>query len=157
MKTLLIATVVGLSLAQVWSAPTDEHLKAATGGKTQTPKFEVEWRFNVDWKDVKGTTPLNEKEAGKYLGKVVWISIGYQNQDGEIIGWKHRCGTITTYSRKEGIQVDLIDSDDTASLPSAPHVFRPRPGGVFRLSESRNIENPDYLAIWYCTKLSPSK
>ncbi len=117
------------------------------------PEFAVEWKANVNWKNIKGLPKINEAQSKLYIGKVVWITVAYKNEDeDEIVGYKHWAGTITTYSNAEGIQVDLFDSEGKAFLPPGPNVIWPAGPGkmVVRLNSGREVHNPDFEAAWIC-------
>ena len=114
--------------------------------------------FSSDWTKDNGVPSVDETTAEQYIGKVVLIGITYENSDGEITGRQQWAGTIKTYSNREGIQVDLFDSDEFCALPPLPDAIKPAKPGVYRLkSTGREIEDPDYLATWICTAPEPRK
>lgn len=94
---------------------------------------------------------IDETEAPEYLGKVVLIGVTYLDHEEKLLGQKQWVGTISTFSRKEGIRIRLRDSDEPCGLPPDKRGLRKAPPGSYRLrSTGEVIENPDYLATWTC-------
>ena len=128
-----------------WGEPSNEDHKSKKNMKKDAPGFTDNWKKDGD------IPAVDETKADQYIGKVVLIGITYENADGEITGRQQWAGVIKSYSNKEGIQVDLFDSDEFCALPPWSDAIQPAKPGVYRLkSTGRKIKDPDYLATWIC-------
>jgi hypothetical protein len=150
MKFALTATLAGLVVSTACCRPTDKEKDADKIMNKDAPGFTADWKKDGDM------PPVDETKADQYVGKVVLIGVTYENAKGEISGRQQWAGIIKTYSNKEGIQVDLFDSEEFCALPPWPDAISPAKPGVYRLkSTGREIEDPDYLATWICTAPDP--
>jgi hypothetical protein len=101
---------------------------------------------------------IDDSKAPEYIGKTVLLGITYLDHDKKLIEQKQWIGTISKFSQKEGIKIDLKNSDKPYCLPPDERGIRTAPPGVYRLhSTGEEIVNPDYLATWICTKPDPKK
>lgn len=101
---------------------------------------------------------IDEAEAPEYIGKVVLLGVTYLDHEDKLLGQKQWVGTISMFSKKEGIQIKLLGSDEPCGLPPDKRGIRKAPPGSYRLrSTGEVIENPDYLATWTCVSRDPNK
>jgi len=101
---------------------------------------------------------IDDSKAGEYLGKVVLLGVTYVDHEDKLIEQEQWVGTISAFSRKEGIKIRLRDSDDPCGLPADERGIRKAPPGIFRLrSTGEEIEHPDFLATWTCVIPDPKK
>jgi hypothetical protein len=101
---------------------------------------------------------IDDEKAGEYVGKIVLLGVTYLDHEQKLIEQKQWVGMITTFSRREGIQIKLRDSADPCGLPPDDRGIRKAPPGVYRLrSTGEEVENPDYLATWTCIAPDPRK
>ena len=101
---------------------------------------------------------IDESKADEYLGKVVLLGVTYLDPEDRLLEQKQWVGTISTFSREEGIKIAIRGSDQPCGLPPDPRGIRKAPPGVYRLrSTGEEIENPDYLATWTCVSPDPTK
>jgi len=101
---------------------------------------------------------IDEAEAPEYIGKVVLLGVTYLDHEDKLLGQKQWVGTISAFSRKEGIKIKLHDFDQPFGLPPDKRGIRKAPPGSYRLrSTGEVIENPHYLATWTCVSPDPSK
>ena len=146
MKFAPTVILVGLAISMTCCKPNHEVKDSEKIMKKDAPGFSADWTNDGD------VPPVDETKADRYIGKVVLIGVTYENSEGEISGRQQWAGVIKTYSNKDGIQVDLFDSDEFCALPPWPDAISPAKPGVYRLkSTGREIEDPDYLATWICT------
>ena len=101
---------------------------------------------------------IDGSKSEEYIGKVVLLGVNYLDHEEKLLEQKQWVGTISAFSRTEGIKIALRDSDHPYTLPPDERGIRKAPPGVYRLrSTGEEIENPDYLATWTCIKPNPDK
>jgi hypothetical protein len=101
---------------------------------------------------------IDDSKAEEYIGKVVLVGMTYLDHDEKLLGQKQWIGTISTFSKKEGIKINLRDSDEPCCLPPFTQGIKKAPPGIYRLrSTGEEIQNPDYLATWICMEPDPKK
>jgi len=101
---------------------------------------------------------IDESEAADYIGKIVLVGVTYLDHEEKLIGQKQWVGTITTFSKKEGIKIRVRNSDEPFCLPPAKDGIRKAPPESYRLrSTGEVIEDPDYLATWTRVRPDPNK
>jgi hypothetical protein len=75
-----------------------------------------------------------------------------------LIEQKQCFGIIETFSNTEGIRIKLLNSSDPCCLPPDPRGIQKADPGIYKFrSTGEEIENPDYLATWTCTKPKPKR
>jgi hypothetical protein len=85
------------------------------------------------------------------IGKTVLIGITDFAADGSFAGQRQMFGTIRSFDKKLGIQVELEDGAGFA-LPPDPAVLNLASKGMYRVrSTGRTIVDPDYLCTFEVT------
>jgi hypothetical protein len=101
---------------------------------------------------------IDDSKAEEYLGKVVLVGMTYLDHDEKLLGQKQWIGTISTFSKKDGIKIKLRDSEEPCCLPPFTQGIKKAQPGIYHLrSTGEEIENPDYLATWICKEPDPKK
>lgn len=101
---------------------------------------------------------IDDSKADEYLGKVILLGVTYLSHEHKLLGETQWVGTISTFSRKEGIRIAIKGSDEPCCLPPYQGGIRKAPRGIYRLgSAGGQIRNPDYLATRTCVTTEPVK
>ncbi len=100
--------------------------------------------------------PLDESKSAAYIGKTILVGVTYLDADEKLIEQKQWAGTIHSFSNKEGIKIQIRNSDSFFCLPpDSKGIQKARPGDYTLRSTGEVIENPDYLATWI--RISPKE
>jgi hypothetical protein len=101
---------------------------------------------------------IDDSKAEEYVGKVVLLGMTYLDHEEKLRERKQWVGTIKAFSSKDGIKIELRDSNDPCCLPPDDRGIRKAPPGVYRLSSTgEEVKNPDYLATWICKEPNPKE
>ena len=99
---------------------------------------------------------IDDTKAGEYLGKTVLVGMTYLDHKGNLRTRKQFAGTISAFSRAEGIRIKLRESNDSFCLPPDDRGIGKAPSGTYRLrTTGEEIVNPDYLATWTVNERDP--
>ncbi len=88
----------------------------------------------------------------KFVGKTILIGLTYYEADGTFIEQKQLFGTIRSFDKTNGIDVEL-DDGSRYQLPPDPSALQPAEPGEYRLRATGKIViDPDFLTSFTVTK-----
>lgn len=101
-------------------------------------------------KIVKSANRYFDKQfAKRIIGKYVIIGYTYRRTDGTVDRFEQKHGIVTRANEKEGVGVQLSNSNEVIWLPPDLRSWEHASPGTYRLrSTSEDIIDPDYLTKW---------